>query len=123
MSVSDRAIAISVGAFAAVAYLIAGAGLATDYDYFGRLAAAFLEGRWWLTLAPPWLNELIPCGDGRWCVVFPPLPAVLTMPFVPLFGTAKPYSSIVATVSGRLRKARNCFAASLWADDLSTTAA
>jgi hypothetical protein len=95
MSVSDRAIAISVGAFVAVAYLIAGAGLATDYDYFGRLAAAFLEGRWWLTLAPPWLNELIPCGDGRWCVVFPPLPAVLTMPFVPLFGTA--YAQVIAS--------------------------
>src|SRR5439155_1747224 len=65
MSVSDRVIAISVGAFAAVAYLVAGAGLATDYDYFGRLAAAFLAGHWWLDEAPSWLNELIACGDGR----------------------------------------------------------
>ena len=77
MSVSDRVIAISVGAFAAVAYLVAGAGLATDYDYFGRLAAAFLAGHWWLDEAPSWLNELIACGDGRWCVVYPPLPAIL----------------------------------------------
>src|SRR3989442_469721 len=68
MSVSDRVIAISVGAFAAVAYLVAGAGLATDYDYFGRLAAAFLAGHWWLDEAPSRLNELIAGGDGRGCV-------------------------------------------------------
>src|SRR5438876_7496364 len=88
MSVSDRVIAISVGAFAAVAYLVAGAGLATDYDYFGRLAAAFLAGHWWLDEAPSWLNELIACGDGRYCVVYPPLPAILSLPFVPFFPTA-----------------------------------
>ena len=77
---SDRNIAISLGAVACVVYLVAGFGLLTDYDYYGRLAQAFLEGRWWLTEAPPWLNELLSCGDGRWCVAYPPLPAVLAMP-------------------------------------------
>jgi len=95
MSVSDRVIAISVGAFAAVAYLVAGAGLATDYDYFGRLAAAFLAGHWWLDEAPSWLNELIACGDGRWCVVYPPLPAILSLPFVPFVPSA--YAQVLAS--------------------------
>src|SRR5207245_2030501 len=95
MSVSDRVIAISVGAFAAVAYLVAGAGLATDYDYFGRLAAAFLAGHWWLDEAPSWLNELIACGDGRWCVVYPPLPAILSLPFAPFVPSA--YAQVLAS--------------------------
>ena len=88
MTVSDRAAAIWIGAIAAAIYVAAGIGLATDYDYFGRLAEAFLHGRWWLTEAPPWLNELLPCGDGRYCVVYPPLPAILSLPLVPFLPTA-----------------------------------
>ena len=88
MTVSDRAAAIWIGVIAAAIYVAAGFGLATDYDYYGRLADAFLHGRWWLTEAPPWLNELLPCGDGRFCVVYPPLPAILSLPFVPFFPTA-----------------------------------
>lgn len=77
-----------IGLTGALAYVVFGAGLQTDYDYYGRLAQAFLDGRWWLDEAPPWLNELIPCGDGRSCVAYPPLPAILAMPLVPLLGTA-----------------------------------
>jgi hypothetical protein len=88
MTVSDRAVAIWIGVIAAAIYVSAGIGLATDYDYYGRLAEAFLHGRWWLTEAPPWLNELLPCGDGRYCVIYPPLPAILSLPLVPFFTTA-----------------------------------
>ena len=88
MTVSDRAAAIWIGAIAAAIYVAAGIGLSTDYDYHGRLAEALLHGRWWLTEAPPWLNELLPCGDGRFCVVYPPLPAILSLPLVPFFPTA-----------------------------------
>jgi hypothetical protein len=88
MTVSDRAAAIWIGVIAAAIYLAAGFGLSTDYDYYGRLADAFLHGRWWLTEAPPWLNELLQCGDGRYCVVYPPLSAILSLPFVPFFQTA-----------------------------------
>jgi len=88
MTVSDRAAAIWIGVIAAAIYVAAGIGLSTDYDYYGRLAEAFLHARWWLTEAPPWLNELLPCGDGRYCVVYPPLPAILSLPFVPFFPTA-----------------------------------
>jgi hypothetical protein len=68
-------------------------------DYFNRLADAFLHGRYWLTDAPSWLNELIPAGDGRWYVAYPPMPAVLALPFVAVFGREFPaqvYSSIYA---------------------------
>lgn len=80
MTWSDRRIAIALAAAGAAAYLAAGFGLLTDYDYYGRLAQALLQGHWWVTEAPPWLNELVPCGPVRWCVVYPPLPAILAMP-------------------------------------------
>lgn len=66
-------------------------------DYFSRLADAFLHGRYWLDEAPTWLNELIPAGDGRWYVAYPPMPAVLAVPFVAIFGRefpAQAYSSL-----------------------------
>ena len=85
---SDRKLAISLGAGACIVYLAAGFALLTDYDYYGRLAQAFLEGRWWLTEAPPWLNELLSCGDGRWCVAYPPLPAILAMPLAAFLPSA-----------------------------------
>src|SRR5437879_9241639 len=88
MTVSDRAVAIWIAVIAAAIYVAAGIGLATDYDYYGRPADAFLPGRWWLTEAPPWLNELLPCGDGRYCVVYQPLHAIMSLPLVPFFPTA-----------------------------------
>ena len=88
MTWSDRRIAIALAAAGAVAYLVAGLGLLTDYDYYGRLAEALLHGQWWVSEAPPWLNELVPCGTTRWCVVYPPLPAILAMPFATLLPTA-----------------------------------
>lgn len=56
-----------------------------NLDYFVRLADAFLHGRIYLTEAPSWLNELIP-KDGVWYVPYPPIPAVLLLPFVAVFG-------------------------------------
>ena len=97
MTVSDRAAAIWIGVIAAAIYVGAGIGLTTDYDYYGRLADAILHGRWWVTEAPPWLNELLPCGDGRFCVVYPPLPAILSLPFVPFFST-----SVAQVVASRI---------------------
>lgn len=58
----------------------------TPYDYFTRLAASFLEGKYYLTEAPPWLNELVPLATGKYAVVFPPAPALLLIPLVAVFG-------------------------------------
>lgn len=88
MTWSDRRIATGLAAAGAAAYLVAGIGLLTDYDYYGRLAASLLRGTWWLSEAPPWLNELVRCGPERWCVVYPPLPAILAMPFAAVLPTA-----------------------------------
>src|SRR5256886_856757 len=76
MRLGDRTVALSIGAIAVGAYLAVGFGLATDYDYYGRLANALLHGRWWLEEAPSWLNELLSCGDGRFCVAYPAFPAL-----------------------------------------------
>jgi len=54
----------------------------TPYDYFTRLATSFLKGKYYLTQNPAWLNELIPAGNNKYYVVYPPMPAILSMPFV-----------------------------------------
>jgi len=84
---SEQWIAVALGCLAVAAYVVAGWGAPTVYDYYGRLADAFVHGRYWLLEDPPWLNELLSCGDGRWCVAYPPLPAILSIPLLP-FGTA-----------------------------------
>jgi hypothetical protein len=80
-------------------YLFTAAPDPQPIDYFNRLADAFLHGRIWLDEAPSWLNELIPAGPGQWFVAYPPVPAVLALPFVAVFGTGFPaqvYSSLYA---------------------------
>jgi hypothetical protein len=81
-----------------VAYLLAGWGTQTIYDYHGQLADAIVHGRYWLTSDPYWLNELLSCGDGKWCVAYPPLPAILAIPFLWL-GTATA-QDVVSQIAG-----------------------
>ena len=69
-------------------------------DYFSRLADALLQGRFWLDDAPSWLNELIPAGDGRWYVPYPPMPAILALPFVAVFGREFPAQTYSALYGG-----------------------
>lgn len=57
----------------------------TPYNYFTRLSESFLIGKLYITENPPWLNELIPI-NGRYYVVYPPMPAIVLMPYVFLFG-------------------------------------
>ena len=99
MTWSDRTVAIALAAAGAVLYVVAGLGLLTDYDYYGRLAWAMAQGRWWVDEAPPWLNELVPCGDQRWCVVYPPLPALLSLPLA-LFLPTDLSQVLVSRVAG-----------------------
>jgi hypothetical protein len=58
----------------------------TPFDYFTRLSDSFLQGKIYLTENPRWLSELIPSGPGRFYVVYPPMPAILSMPFRFIFG-------------------------------------
>ena len=97
---SDGAIAALLASLGVLVYEITGAGRPTSFDYFGRLADAFLHGRWWLTEAPAHFSELVPCGPERFCVAYPPLPALVTLPFVLVFDTATAQTLASAIVGG-----------------------
>lgn len=58
----------------------------TPYDYFVRLADAFINHRLYLLENPSWLSELI-TFKSKYYVVFPPMPAILLTPLVALFGS------------------------------------
>jgi hypothetical protein len=68
-----------------VVYWATGEGHPTYFNYYVRLADAFLHGRLYLLENPSWLNELIPFAGGFY-VVYPPLPAFIMTPLVALFG-------------------------------------
>lgn len=107
---------VLLATFSAIAFHLTSDSGRQPQDYFNGLAEAFLQGRYWLTDAPSWLAELIPAGPGRWYVPYPPMPAVLALPFVAVFGRefpAQTYSAIYAGLAvglvflilGRLRLA------------------
>lgn len=74
-------------AVAFTVYYATGEGHPTYYNYYVRLADAFLHGRLYLTENPSWLNELVPNPSGPgFYVVYPPLPAFLMTPLVAIFG-------------------------------------
>ncbi len=88
-------------ALAFAIYLVTAEREPSAFDYFVRLADAFLQGRLYLTEAPSWLNELVP-GGGGWYVVYPPVPALMLLPFVAVFGSEFPQqlaSCLFAAVS------------------------
>ncbi len=75
--------------FTFIVYLLSSGG-ATPFNYFTRLADAFLHARFYLTDNPPWLSELIPAGANKFYVVYPLMPAILAIPFVAIFGPEFP---------------------------------
>lgn len=70
-------------------YLVSSAGN-TPHDYFTRLAHAFTQGKYYLTENPSWLSELIPSGANVFYTVYPPMPAILAIPFITIFGNQFP---------------------------------
>lgn len=64
----------------------------SPYNYFSRLAESISHYKLYLTENPPWLNELIP-SNGKYYVVYPPMPAILIVPFTLLFGKLIPQTS------------------------------
>ena len=60
-------------------------GRPTNLNYFVPLASQFLHGQLGLTEGPKWLNELVP-RNGLFYVVYPPIPAIVAIPFVFVFG-------------------------------------
>jgi len=75
---------IGIALFSSMIYL-GTAGPYSYLDYFVPLANAFLHGRLNILDPPSWLSELVNF-HGYYYVVYPPMPAVLLLPFVALFG-------------------------------------
>lgn len=69
---------------------------ATGLAYFNYLADAFLHGQLHLRLMPPSTHDLVYHG-GQYFLYWPPLPAVLLMPFVALWGVQ--FSDVAFTVA------------------------
>lgn len=81
-----RLFRIALAAAAYLVYAYVNQGRPAGLDYFVPLADAFLDGRLDIR-AEPFLNELVPiAGTDRGYVVYPPMPAVLLLPAVALFG-------------------------------------
>lgn len=66
--------------------------------YFNLLADAFLHGR--LYLAAPPVNYDLTMHGGRWYVPFPPLPALLLLPFVAARGLAGTNTILFGAAAG-----------------------
>lgn len=68
-----------------VIYCLSQPSTVNPFNYFEYLAAAFLDGRLYVTDTPFYFEELVNLG-GRSYVIYPPLPALLLIPFVMLRG-------------------------------------
>ena len=95
----DVALALALGAFACVVYVVSTTGHTTPFDYFGRLAVAMTFGRVWLDGAPPHLMELVPGVGGHRYHEVPPLVALLLVP-ITSFGTTGQIQTWLSAVLG-----------------------
>ncbi|MEQ9618251.1 MAG: hypothetical protein RIG61_03645 [Deltaproteobacteria bacterium] len=68
-------------------YFLTQPGTENPFNYFTYLADAFLHGRLYVTDTPFYFEELV-IRDGKSYVIYPPMPAVLIMPFVAVWGTS-----------------------------------
>lgn len=97
---ADGWLAIGVFLVAFFAYRFLNHGKFADLHYFVPLADAFLHGRLHLLEHPSWLNELVPF-QGKYYVVYPPMPALLTVPFLFLWGPGL-NQAFLSTIIGAL---------------------
>lgn len=89
---------VALGSISALAYLVTSPGR-VELDSFVPLADAFLHGRLHITEPMPWL-ELVPRPEGGWYSPFPPMPALLVLPFVALFGPGFDQGIMAAVLGG-----------------------
>ncbi len=78
-------------------YLLTSGGN-TIFNHYTLLANAFLHGKLYIEKAAPWLEQ-VPITKGSFYVANPPMPAVIAMPFVAIFGEDFP-QQIVAHLIG-----------------------
>ncbi len=71
-----------------------------DVAYFNHLAEAFLHGNLYLA-NPPSTHDLT-YDNGHWYVPFPPLPALLMLPWIALWGLPAMNTTLFCTLFGAL---------------------
>ena len=108
--------ALLISIFVFIVFLISGRGVHTYHHFFVPLAKAFLSGRVYVDQMQSELHEMIPEKEiqtgvyeelidgsfGKYYVIYPPLPAVILMPFVALFSdqtNQSVVSMLVAAIS------------------------
>src|ERR1041384_8757675 len=69
--------------------------VASQFPYYNYLADALLHGQLYLRLNPPTTHDLSPF-QGHLYLYWPPVPAILLMPFVAIFGVQ--FSDILFTL-------------------------
>jgi hypothetical protein len=73
---------LAVGCFLIYAYVGQNQG---GTDGWFPLATSLLHGHFWIDGSRPWI-ELVPAGDNMYYLPFPPVPAVILVPIVAIFG-------------------------------------
>jgi hypothetical protein len=71
----------------------------SDTDGWFPLATAMLHGHLWIDGSRPWI-ELVPAGNGQYYLPFPPIPAVVLMPIVAIFGEGISDTNGVSALAG-----------------------
>jgi len=87
---------MALGIYALFAFIHDQGFHATQLAYYNYLADAFLHGELHLRLAPPAVHDLI-FYQGYYYLYWPPMPAVMLMPFVALFGVG--FSDVLFTLA------------------------
>lgn len=73
---------LAVGCFLVYAYV---GPNQSDTDGWFPLATSLLHGHFWIDGSRPWI-ELVPAGNNMYYLPFPPVPAVVLVPIVAIFG-------------------------------------
>jgi hypothetical protein len=88
----------AAGALAFLAILLGSGLIATKYNNYVLLADAFLHGRVWIDEPQAGIDAL--AFGGRYYIIEAPLPAVLLLPFVAIWGFAANQSLLAAALGG-----------------------
>ena len=87
---------IIAGVVAFFVILLVSHGRSTPYNNFVLLAQAFLHGRAWIDWPGPYIDAL--AYNGQHWIIEAPMPALLLLPFVAIFGSAN--QTLLAVVLG-----------------------
>jgi len=107
VAVDPRWLMVGFAVLGVVVYVLSNPARQNIYDHFVWQADAYLQGRAWI----PWplsegefqngyFQDVFPIGDGRALIPFPPLPAIVLLPFVAAFGLSTDAALVAAVLGG-----------------------